>query len=83
METTRQTFVRLLRHRRGGFVEFEYAIGDPDLAVELIMPVAAFEEFCKAQGARRLDGPDERHASEDGLGWNLHSATTRRFRDPS
>lgn len=39
----------LLRNRRAdGFVEFDFSIDDPDLALEMILPRAAFEEFCSA-----------------------------------
>ncbi len=37
--------------RNGRFVEFEFSIFDADLSVELIMPIAAFHEFCAAQNA--------------------------------
>ena len=33
--------------RDDGFVEFEFAIGEPELAVDLIMPAAAYREFCR------------------------------------
>lgn len=39
-------FVRLRKVRDDGFVEFDFAIGEPDLSVELILPAAAFHEFC-------------------------------------
>ena len=42
----RVCFVRLRKVRGDGFVEFDFAIGEPELSVELIMPVAAFHEFC-------------------------------------
>ena len=29
------------------FIEFDFAIGDPSLYVELVLPRAAFDEFCK------------------------------------
>jgi phenol hydroxylase P0 protein len=41
-------FVRLRHVRTDGFVEFEFAIGEPELFVELVLPVAAFHEFCRA-----------------------------------
>ena len=44
----RVRFVRLRRVRADGFVEFDFAIGEPELSVELVMPVAAFHEFCRA-----------------------------------
>jgi len=43
----RVCFVRLRKVRGDGFVEFDFAIGEPDLSVELILPVAAFHEFCR------------------------------------
>lgn len=29
------------------FIEFDFAIGDPSLYVEMVLPVAAFEQFCR------------------------------------
>lgn len=43
---------------RGRFVLFEFTLGDPDLMVEMIMPVDALLEFCDAQHAV-LDVADE------------------------
>ena len=40
-------FVRLKQVRGDGFVEFEFAIGDPDLAVDLILPAEAYRTFCR------------------------------------
>lgn len=43
----RRRFVRVLRVQpQDGLVAFEFAIGWPDLAVELVLPVRAFDEFC-------------------------------------
>lgn len=49
-------FVRVLQRRRNGQVEFEFSIGWPELAVELMLPERAFAEFCAAQKARVLPG---------------------------
>ena len=43
--------VQVQRDRADGFVEFTFSLGDPDTGVELILPVAAFAEFCTAQNA--------------------------------
>jgi phenol hydroxylase P0 protein len=48
-------FVRVLEQRPGGLVTFEFAIGWPELAVELMLPAAAFDAFCAANKVRRLD----------------------------
>jgi phenol hydroxylase P0 protein len=50
-------FVRVLREQPDGLVAFEFAIGWPDLAVELAMPRPMFEEFCRRQQVERL--PDD------------------------
>lgn len=47
-------FVRLTRRRDGGFIEFDFAIGDPEIFVELVMPRAAYEEFCRHQDVVHL-----------------------------
>ena len=41
-------YVRVCEQRPDGFIEFAFAIGDPALCVELMLPEAAFHEFCLA-----------------------------------
>ena len=53
-DTTRR-YVRMLEARADGLVAFEFAIGWPELAVELLLPVAAFDEFCATQRVQRLN----------------------------
>lgn len=40
-------YIRVQRITEGGFVEFAFGIGSPDLMVDLILPRAAFREFCQ------------------------------------
>ena len=40
-------YVRVRRVIRNSFVEFDFAINDPELFVELILPLDAFEIFCR------------------------------------
>lgn len=47
-------WVRVTCRRPDGFVEFDFAIGDPDLAVNLILPAHAFEAFCRDNRVRHL-----------------------------
>ena len=56
-------FIKVTRINTQGFVEFEFAIGASELCVELMLRPAAFEEFCLAQKASRLDayGSSVRH----------------------
>ena len=47
MDITRR-FVRLSSVRADGYVEFVFSIGDPEIGVDLILPRAAYDEFCRA-----------------------------------
>lgn len=48
-------YVRVCEQRPDGFIEFEFAIGDPALCVELMLPETAFHEFCLANSVIVLD----------------------------
>lgn len=75
-------FVRLTERRPDGFVEFEFAIGDPELYAEMLLPAAAYESFCQVNDVTFL-GPREEGPVEEGAedwNWNLHQATHQRFR---
>ncbi|WP_022979344.1 MULTISPECIES: phenol hydroxylase subunit [Ideonella] len=50
-------FVRVQAVRDDGLVSFDFAIGWPDLSVELMLPGPAFEAFCATHRVERLDGP--------------------------
>ena len=64
-----QAYIRVLGVRQKRFVEFEYSLGEGDLAVELIMPFAAFDEFAKARKAVLLATDDGVAADLDRLAW--------------
>jgi phenol hydroxylase P0 protein len=42
-------YVRFRALRVDGYVEFDFAIGDPELSVELVMLLKDYQEFCRAQ----------------------------------
>lgn len=49
---------RYVRVRSGPddtFVEFDFAIGFPDLFVELVLPRKAFDQFCEVNQVRHMD----------------------------
>lgn len=50
-------YVRVTGTRRDRFVEFEFSVNDADLTVELVMPVDAFREFCRANDVVMLPPP--------------------------
>lgn len=50
-------FVRIIEERQGNMVEFEFAIGEPGIFVEMIMPRMQFDDFCRTQGVTPTHGP--------------------------
>lgn len=67
-------FVRVSEVRPDGFIAFDFAIGEPELYVEMILTQPAFEEFCSANNVIRLDAAQP-ETEESGLGWRLDQAT--------
>ena len=47
MINTQTRYVRITSRDRPGFVEFNFSINDPSLYLEMILPVAAFNDFCR------------------------------------
>lgn len=76
-------WVRIVEERPDGMVEFEFAVGEPGLYVEMVMPRPQFEDFCEQQ--RVVPSHDTRpqarpDSAEHEWDWNLHAARTLRFR---
>ena len=51
----RRKFVRVIDESGDGMVRFEFSIGWPELAVELMLPAQAFAEFCTREQVQRLE----------------------------
>jgi phenol hydroxylase P0 protein len=47
-------YVRVTDVREDGLVMFEFSIGWPEQVVELVLPQAAFDEFCIANQVKLL-----------------------------
>ncbi|MDV7210188.1 phenol hydroxylase subunit [Azotobacter beijerinckii] len=78
----RQRWVRVTGERSNGFVEFDFAIGEPDLCVEMILTPEAFAEFCAANRVEVLP-PRAPGAGTEGPSdwdWRLADATQTRFK---
>lgn len=56
---------------RNGLVEFEYGVGDLALAIELMLPPSAFDEFCTANRVEiiEVDARDAMSADERSMAW--------------
>jgi phenol hydroxylase P0 protein len=77
-------FVRVLGTLPNGLIEFEFSVGEPDMAAELVMPKAAFDEFCANNQVEFISNtspaPTDKEAADADFNWNLHQATHQRFR---
>ena len=76
---TTATYVRVTGQRPDGFVEFDFAIGEPEIFVELILPPGAFAEFCEANTVTVLEpvadnAPDSADTDSDPFAWRLADA---------
>lgn len=80
MDVTKK-YVRVTALRPNGFVEFDFAVGEPELYVELLMNQAAFQDFCQVNDVVLLDGPRPSGGAEAEWDWRLNHATTQLFRD--
>ena len=79
---TRKRWVRVTGERAGGFIEFDFAIGEPDLIVEMILSPEAFAEFCAANQVEMLPPGEEGPGREARCAWDwsLADATQTRFK---
>ncbi len=66
-ELTRYVRVRQVVDDR--FVEFDFAIGDPSLYVELVLPKAAFETFCRHNEVVMMTEEQARAVDQDMEKW--------------
>tara|TARA_Y100000588_G_C14045650_1_gene834858 strand:- start:83 stop:454 length:372 start_codon:yes stop_codon:yes gene_type:complete len=72
-----QTFDEMTRYIRvrsepgDKFVEFDFAIGHPELFVELVLPKEAFEIFCKHNNVVHMDSEMIREIDEDMMKWRF------------
>ncbi|MCK9984186.1 MAG: phenol/toluene 2-monooxygenase (NADH) P0/A0 [Azoarcus sp.] len=87
-DTTRR-FVRVTGARSSGFVEFDFAVGEPELAVEMILTREAFAEFCERNAVEILPPVADVDSTDASTGdskessdwdWRLADATRTRFR---
>lgn len=62
-------YVRVTGLARGDFIEFQFSIGDPTLYLEMILPKAAFEEFCATNKVVHLNAEQGRLVDADHAKW--------------
>ena len=65
-------WVRVQRKTENGFIEFDFFVSSKELYVELILPVAAFTEFCSHNRVRFLEP-----GAEPGMADTAHAPLRR------
>jgi phenol/toluene 2-monooxygenase (NADH) P0/A0 len=64
-------FVRFRALNKNGFVEFDFAIGDPSLSVELVMKQADYAQFCETNHALVLGIEEGAALDRDQMKWRF------------
>lgn len=79
---TSKSFVHVYAVRPDGLVEFSFAVGERDLSVDLAMPQAAFDDFCRQNAVEFVEDSDVHSTGDraDDWSWSLREATQQRFR---
>lgn len=75
-------FVRIIETHANGLVEFEFAVGEPGLFVELLMAQAPFDGFCAMHGVVPTLGPLQptQNIQEQEWDWSLRAAREQHLR---
>lgn len=64
-------YIRVRSSLSEKFVEFDFAIGHPELFVELVLPKDAFEDFCRVNKVVYMDSDTIRQIDEDANKWRF------------
>jgi phenol hydroxylase P0 protein len=68
-EDPRTRYVRFHRLNESGFVEFAFGVGSPELMADLVMPLAAYREFCRVNRVVYLTREQEQAQDIDAAKW--------------
>lgn len=77
-------FIRIVHEHGNGMVEFEFAVGEPEMFVEMVMPRPEFDDFCAMHQVQPTLGPLPEADPQDAAAlwdWSLRDAREQHFRD--
>ncbi len=66
-----QRYVRVTNVVNEKYVEFEFAIEDPTINVELVLPFEHFKKFCETNQVKHLTPEQEAAVDYDKLKWHF------------
>ncbi|MGE7994056.1 phenol hydroxylase subunit [Pseudomonas sp. NPDC089554] len=67
-------YIRIRSEPEAPYVEFDFAIGYPELYVELVLPAEAFQQFCRQQQVRHMDAQMCAAIDADARKWRFGDA---------
>ncbi|MGE4407853.1 phenol hydroxylase subunit [Pseudomonas sp.] len=70
-------YVRVRSEPGARFVEFDFAIGSPEMFVELVLPRDAFELFCRHNRVEHMDAAMAAVVDADMVKWRFGEAGSR------
>ena len=76
---TSKRFVRLIEKREDGFIEFEFAVGEPEIFAEMMLAEEDFIKFCQDQEVVMIDENSNPIDHDSGFGWRLRDAAHKRI----
>jgi len=62
-------YVRITGVRDNRLIEFDFAIGEPEMYIELILPFPAFEEFCAHNKVCHMTAEESAQVDYDRMKW--------------
>ncbi|MDI1332497.1 phenol hydroxylase subunit [Pseudomonas sp.] len=74
-------YVRVRSEPDDTFVEFDFAIGYPELFVELVLPRLAFKQFCETNHVQHMDAQMSEALDADAKKWR-YGETLNTEQDP-
>jgi len=66
-----QRYVRVTKILHNKYVEFDFAIDDPTINVELVLPFEHFRTFCENNGVLHMSPEQEASVEYDKLKWRF------------
>ena len=76
VNTPLRHFVHITSDSRKGFVEFNFSINDPSLFLEMILPTAAFNEFCQRNKVTFLSNDEVKAVEQQQKKWRQWDVST-------
>lgn len=80
LSTKLDKYVHITKQTDGGLIEFDFAIGDPTLYVELALPKLQFESFCKTNSVKYLTKQQEIDVENDRYKWKYGEVGTLQYK---